>query len=108
MKRKEEILKKHLHAQYGLSINVSYIRGAGFGWVLDAMDEYARQGPDEEEDASEPVPPLAEAPTLVNHHHIPYYGGWVTWRSRQEPTAEQMIAFEKLQKVVLEMEREKK
>lgn len=92
-KDREDILSKHFEAEYGLQPTKKQLRG--FKYVFTAMEEYA--GQDFEGYIPEPFEPDdPDNPRLLNHHHIAFHGGWITWRGPKKPTKEQMDAFEEL------------
>lgn len=101
MKSKEEILMKHFEAEYGFRVPDHRI--PGFEYIFKAMEEFAKQ---EYNGFSEPEKELPEIenhfdnPMLTNHHHIPFHGGWITWRGKGEPSEKQMAAFEEMAKIV--------
>jgi len=93
MKKREDILTKHFIAEYGFKPTKKQLKG--FKYVFCAMEEYA--GQDFEGYTPEPFEPDdPENPRLLNHKHVPFHDGWITWRGPEKPTQEQMDAFEEL------------
>ncbi len=107
MTQREEILAKHFEKEYGFKPNEQQIKG--FKWMFSAMEEYAGQdfaGYTPKQFA----PDDPENPRLLNHHHIPFYDGWITWRGPKKPTASALKAIGKVFRFVggLELRRVKK
>ena len=101
MNQREEILAKHFEAEYGFKPNEQQIKG--FKYVFAAMEEYAGQDfkgytPKQFE------PDDPENPRLINHHHVAFYMGWITWRGPKKPTPQALKAIEKVFKFVTRME----
>lgn len=95
-KDREDILSKHFEAEYGFQPTKKQLRG--FKYILSAMEEYAGQ----DFEGYIPEPFEADDPEntrLLNHHHIPFHDGWITWRGPKKPTAEQMDAFDEIAKL---------
>ena len=101
MKQREEILADHFEKEYGFRPDEMQIKG--FKYVFGAMEEYA--GQDFEGYTPEPfADDDPQNPRLINHHHVAFYKGWITWRGPKKPTASALKAIEKVFKFVTRME----
>lgn len=101
MNQREEILAKHFEKEYGFKPDELQIKG--FKYVFSAMEEYAGQDfkgytPKQFE------PDDPENPRLINHHHVAFYKGWITWRGPKKPTAAALKAIDKVFKLVSKLE----
>ncbi len=101
MKQREEILAKHFEKEYGFKPDELQIKG--FKYVFSAMEEYAGQDFEgytpKQFETDDP-----ENPKLLNHHHIAFFKGWITWRGPKKPTAAALKAIGKVFKFAERME----
>ncbi len=106
MKQREEILADHFEKEYGFRPDEKQING--FKYVFGAMEEYAGReyaGRDIEGYIPEPfADDDPNNPRLLNHHHIAFYKGWITWRGPKKPTTSALKAIAKVFKFAERME----
>ena len=101
MNQREEILAKHFEKEYGFKPDEKQIKG--FKYVFAAMEEYAGQDFDGyTPEQFEPDDP--NNPRLINHSHISFYDGWITWRGGKVPTKSALKAIGKVFKFAERME----
>ena len=101
MKKREDILTKHFIAEYGFKPTKKQLKG--FKYVFCAMEEYA--GQDFEGYTPEPFEADdPENPRLLNHKHVPFHKGWITWRTPDHATKEGLKAFDELIEVIKVMD----
>ena len=101
MTPREEILAKHFGKEYGFRPDEMQIKG--FKYVFAAMEEDAGQdfeGYTPEQFAADDP----NNPRLINHHHVAFHKGWITWRGPKKPTSSALKAIDKVFKFATRME----
>ncbi len=101
MNQREEILAKHFEKEYGFRPDEKQIKG--FRYVFAAMEEFAGQD-FEGYTPKQFAPDDPENPRLINHHHIAFYKGWITWRGPEKPNRVVSRAIDKVFKFATRME----